>query len=259
MAERGRTGAPAEVKGTGTGAIARVAATGRFLALFAAVLAILAWLDLLPWPGVLVAFLAAVLLMAILPLREPAGGGPRGPAPPVVAMEPAATRLTEAFDPASARRRRVVFARRARAAFPLRPGDVLTARLRAPDLVAAFNRVATGGKPVMVEFVERVPTERWFAAWFAPLNAPGDATDRQSAIVLILDDLSERRQTERVRVDFVANASHELRTPLAHHPFDTCKARRGRSGRAPTLPRHHARSGGARAVGRRPLSLSRIN
>ncbi len=34
-------------------------------------------------------------------------------------------------------------------------------------------------------------------------------------IVLVLDDLSESRRTDRVRVDFVANASHELRTPLA--------------------------------------------
>jgi two-component system, OmpR family, phosphate regulon sensor histidine kinase PhoR len=33
--------------------------------------------------------------------------------------------------------------------------------------------------------------------------------------VLIIDDLTERRRSERIRVDFVANASHELRTPLA--------------------------------------------
>jgi two-component system phosphate regulon sensor histidine kinase PhoR len=32
---------------------------------------------------------------------------------------------------------------------------------------------------------------------------------------MIVDDLSERRRIDRIRVDFVANASHELRTPLA--------------------------------------------
>jgi two-component system phosphate regulon sensor histidine kinase PhoR len=80
--------------------------------------------------------------------------------------------------------------------------------LRVPDVVAAFDRVAAGGPPERVEFVERVPTERWFAAWFGRLEA-GDF------IVLILDDLSERKRADRVRVDFVANASHELRTPLA--------------------------------------------
>jgi two-component system phosphate regulon sensor histidine kinase PhoR len=53
-----------------------------------------------------------------------------------------------------------------------------------------------------------VPTERWFAAWFSRLEA-------SDLIVLLIDDMSERKSADRVRVDFVANASHELRTPLA--------------------------------------------
>ncbi len=102
---------------------------------------------------------------------------------------------------------------RAIEAFAIRAGQSLTFRLRHPDLVAAFHRVARGGAPERVEFAERIPTERWFAGWFADLTAP-----RRPAgefVVLILDDLSESRRTERIRVDFVANASHELRTPLA--------------------------------------------
>lgn len=97
---------------------------------------------------------------------------------------------------------------RAATAFGIRAGEALTFRLRVPDLVAAFDSVARGGPPVMVEFGERVPTERWFAAWFAPLAGT-------EFIVLVLDDQSERRKADRIRVDFVANASHELRTPLA--------------------------------------------
>jgi two-component system phosphate regulon sensor histidine kinase PhoR len=97
---------------------------------------------------------------------------------------------------------------RAATAFSIRAGESLTFRLRVPDLVGAFDRVAKGGAPERVEFSERVPTERWFAAWFAALGT----TDM---ILLIVDDMSERRNADRVRVDFVANASHELRTPLA--------------------------------------------
>ena len=34
-------------------------------------------------------------------------------------------------------------------------------------------------------------------------------------VLIIFDDITQARMTERMRVDFVANASHELRTPLA--------------------------------------------
>ena len=37
----------------------------------------------------------------------------------------------------------------------------------------------------------------------------------QARILLLFDDITQARITERMRVDFVANASHELRTPLA--------------------------------------------
>ena len=40
-----------------------------------------------------------------------------------------------------------------------------------------------------------------------------DAGD--SRVLVIFDDITQARLTERMRVDFVANASHELRTPLA--------------------------------------------
>lgn len=101
--------------------------------------------------------------------------------------------------------------RKASASFPIRPGEPFSFRLRVPELAAAFERVAKGGGAERIEFSERVPTERWFAAWFAAL----DARSPESFIVLILDDLSEQKRIDRIRVDFVANASHELRTPLA--------------------------------------------
>ncbi|BCP51634.1 two-component sensor histidine kinase [Kaistia sp. 32K] len=105
---------------------------------------------------------------------------------------------------------------RAEGAFPIRPGDPLTFRLRAPDFVGAFDRVAGGGPAEKVEFLERGPTERWYEAWFSPLEPAAHAdNDRSGFIVLIFSDLTEQRVSEKIRVDFVANASHELRTPLA--------------------------------------------
>ena len=219
MTVGGRTGPQADPHATPETVVTRVVAAWRFFVLLAIAMLALIGIDLLPWTGALLAFGITVALTAVLPSRAPVGTGRQSPAPAAAALEPAATRVAEALpDPCFVldSHGTVAFANeKALAAFPLRPGDVLTARMRAPDLVAAFGRVARGGAPERVEFVDRVPTERWFAAWFAPLAAPRDPPDAPSAIILILDDLSERRQTERVRVDFVANASHELRTPLA--------------------------------------------
>jgi len=104
---------------------------------------------------------------------------------------------------------------RAEATFPIRPGDPLTFRLRNPDFVGAFDRVAAGGAAEKVQFLERGATERWYLAWFSALEPAGGASDRSGFIVLIFSDLTEQRVSEKIRVDFVANASHELRTPLA--------------------------------------------
>ena len=196
----------------------RLVAASRYLLLLAALLVALVGFGLLPWQGAALAFIAMVVLVALLPARPPLDSPRTLLTPAASSIEPAAMRLAEALpDPCFVLDRQgvVIFANeRALSAFPLRPGDILTSRMRAPDLGTAFDRVARGGPAERVEFVERVPTERWFGAWFAPLGTP-DSGGHPSAIILILDDLSERRQTERVRVDFVANASHELRTPLA--------------------------------------------
>lgn len=55
--------------------------------------------------------------------------------------------------------------------------------------------------------------ESWaFAAVAAPIRLDGE--DRPSAVVLLLDDVTESRRLEAVRRDFVANVSHELKTPV---------------------------------------------
>jgi two-component system, OmpR family, phosphate regulon sensor histidine kinase PhoR len=71
------------------------------------------------------------------------------------------------------------------------------------DALAACRR----GEASRFEMVERTPVLRAFDVSAAPVG--------QGFALLTLEDLTERRRLERLRVDFVANASHELRTPLA--------------------------------------------
>ncbi len=161
-------------------------------------------------------FVVVTALVALLP-RARAMERPAASAPARAAAESGVRTFADALpDPCFILDRRGVVHyanERAIAAFSIHAGESLTFRLRNPDLVAAFDRVARGGGPERVEFAERIPTERWFAAWFANLGSASRPLGE--FVVLTLDDLSERRRTDRVRVDFVANASHELRTPLA--------------------------------------------
>ncbi len=163
-------------------------------------------------------FAALVVLVAVLPRARAAQRLPVAahPAVPLAADAGVQAFANALPDPCFILDRRGIVRcanQRAIDAFAIRSGESLTFRLRNPDLVAAFHRVAEGGPPEQVEFAERIPTERWFAAWFADLTAPRRPSGE--FVVLILDDLSERRRSDRIRVDFVANASHELRTPLA--------------------------------------------
>ncbi len=187
-----------------------------FILCIATVILFLFLLDLISLLGGIVLFVAVVALTGMVPRPAPPENSPMASPPqPAIWPETSIKLFAEALpDPCFVLDRRgiVRYANaHASATYPIKPGDPLMFRLRVPELAAAFDRVAKGAGPERVEFSERVPTERWFAAWFAGLNAAGAG----DFVVLILDDLSERRRIDRIRVDFVANASHELRTPLA--------------------------------------------
>lgn len=89
--------------------------------------------------------------------------------------------------------------------FPLSFGVRVTTLYDAVD--SARDRLAAE----IVEWHDKVPTERWSRAHVAPLIVPGIAP----FLMIRIEDLTETRRMERMRADFVANASHELRTPLA--------------------------------------------
>ena len=127
-----------------------------------------------------------------------------------------ATTLLEALrDPAAVidAATRVVAANAAwRALLPAaRLEQPLALALRAPDVLDAIARVQQGGAAETVAWSERRPFIHYHEVHIAPV----DIAKLGRCVALTLRDLTEIRHTERMRVDFIANASHELRTPLA--------------------------------------------
>jgi two-component system phosphate regulon sensor histidine kinase PhoR len=105
----------------------------------------------------------------------------------------------------------------ARAVAPaLRAREPVSLALRVPEVLEAIRRAIASDVPQRVEFVERVPLDRWYEAIVVPVALPVRSAQSSTRLVLVtLDDLTPLRRVEEMRADFIANASHELRTPLA--------------------------------------------
>lgn len=101
----------------------------------------------------------------------------------------------------------------------IKPGQAMSLHFRQRDLVGVLARVLQTDQSEQLEYIERFPVERWFSVTMSPLRfdpAGNGAISEPSRFLLVqFQDLSEQKRTERMRVDFIANASHELRTPLA--------------------------------------------
>jgi len=81
--------------------------------------------------------------------------------------------------------------------------------VRHPDITAQLSSALTGVVPPPVEVQLDRESRRLFIARVVPVEA-----DRGGGAVLVLYDVTDLRQADQVRRDFVANVSHELRTPL---------------------------------------------
>lgn len=91
-------------------------------------------------------------------------------------------------------------------------GHDLAAALRNPAVLEALEEARRSRAPRSVEFAAGQPLERSFVARIEPQASSGEA---EPATILLLNDITAIKHSERMRADFVANASHEIRTPLA--------------------------------------------
>ena len=97
---------------------------------------------------------------------------------------------------------------------PLRLGQHISLTTRNPELAAAVAQALSSDERILFELNVRGPIERRLEGTATSLNQLNGAW-AGPAILVILQDLSERDALTRMRVEFIANASHELRTPLA--------------------------------------------
>ena len=149
---------------------------------------------------------------------------PSAPAPAPVVLQPPQVSVIEALiaglhAPAIVLDRQgqvLAFNQMASAIAPaLRRGEPALIALRMPELVDAVRRTAKRREPQRVEFFERVPLDRWFEAFVAPVRLPAGGNALADLLLITFNDLTPLRRVEQMRADFIANASHELRTPLA--------------------------------------------
>ena len=86
---------------------------------------------------------------------------------------------------------------------------------RSPEILRAYAETLETGRRTIVTataMVLRDPRPRHFSVSVSPLKA--DEAGAVYGAIGIFHDVTELKQAEQIRIEFVANASHELRTPL---------------------------------------------
>ncbi|MEH6494213.1 MAG: ATP-binding protein [Pseudomonas marincola] len=91
--------------------------------------------------------------------------------------------------------------------------DEITTYLRHPALLKAIDGVLIGSAlNASVEFELPNRLVHYVEAHMVKVEGENPEDDQ---LIITLHDLTSAKKTEKMRVDFIANASHELRTPLA--------------------------------------------
>ena len=91
-------------------------------------------------------------------------------------------------------------------------GQHITTIFRAPSILQAVNTALNLGESGNFEFTALRPRERHLRAFVRAIR-DGSKTQKPR-VIIALQDITQLRQVDAMRIDFVANASHELRTPL---------------------------------------------
>ena len=97
---------------------------------------------------------------------------------------------------------------------PLILGAHIGNSARQPELADAIRSAQASGQKSVFELTIKGSTERRLDGAVSKLVGFGHGSGAP-ALMIILQDISEREALARMRMEFVANASHELLTPLA--------------------------------------------
>ncbi|MEG6616454.1 ATP-binding protein [Peptococcaceae bacterium 1198_IL3148] len=83
--------------------------------------------------------------------------------------------------------------------------------IRSYELDQLLRQVLITRQPLSAETKILITSPKIYRVFATPLIS---ATGKQQGVVALIADVTERRQLEKMRTDFVANVSHELKTPL---------------------------------------------